>query len=109
MSIVIAGSEVISTARAASAMDRVVPIVVVIGGRAIPASIRGSDGVVGPTNSRVLIANDDSLPGVAHRPNLRRVDALYAQFDGVEAFIRFAGIGDLGIFDPALWPVRLDF
>ncbi len=46
------------------------PVVVVVGGHAIPAAVMGLDGRMGPVQSGVVGGQHDPLAGVAQRPNL---------------------------------------
>ena len=59
---------------AAARVDRVVPVVVVVGGRAVPAAVLRLERGVVPLVARVLPGDDDALSGDAQRPDLRRVN-----------------------------------
>ncbi len=74
----------ISAADAAATADGVVPVVVVVGGSAVPATILVDERRVVPIVAGVLPADDETLAGVAQRPHLRRADVLDIPFDGLE-------------------------
>src|SRR5439155_16327923 len=77
------------------AVDRVVPVVVVVGDAAVPAAVMRLEGVVGPAHARLLVADHDSLAGEAHRPELESVHLDDARLDGCGRL----GLGDAGLRD----------
>ena len=52
-------------------MDRVVPVVVVAGGRSVPSPVCRLESRVGPRDPRVLTRDDDPDAGLPHRPDFR--------------------------------------
>ena len=93
---------------AAAGVNGVVPVEVVIGGRAVPAAILGLERDVGPTHPGILVADDNALTGKAQRPDRRRVHIFDAPFDRGR-IIRRTGVirnsrsPDLRSSAPACW------
>ena len=81
--VVVAGHRAVRAADAAARVDRVVPVVVVVGRGAVPAPVVRLERVVRPAHPGVLVADHDSLPRVAERPDLGRVDLRHARLDCV--------------------------
>src|SRR6266542_6790196 len=106
--IVVAGNRRVGPAGSTAAMDRVVQVVVVIGGRAVPAAIVVLEGEMGPANTGILAGDDHALAGKPHRPDGRSVDVLNAPFGHIGAVGPDARRRDHGIFDPSARPVRID-
>src|SRR4029077_15426626 len=52
-------------------MNAIVPVVIVTGSHSVPAAIVRLNCIVGPANTGVRTSNNDSLAGIAERPNLR--------------------------------------
>ena len=59
------------------------PIVIVIGHRAVPTSIVSLQGYMGPTVTGIVASNHDPLSQETEPPHVRRVDEGDARFDGV--------------------------
>src|SRR5206468_2208792 len=60
-------------AKSATRMNAVMPVVIVIRSRAVPAAVMGLDRVMGPVKASISIAYDDALTCKAQSPNIRRV------------------------------------
>ena len=91
------------------AVDRVVPVVVVVGCRAGPAAVVRLEGVVRPAHAGVLVADHDPLAGEAHRPELGSVHLDDARLDGRGRLgLGDAGLRDLAALDPLRAVVRFD-
>ena len=54
-------------------MDGIVPVVIVVGGYAVPAAVMRLDCVMGPAKTGIRSGDHNSLAGVAERPHLRRM------------------------------------
>jgi hypothetical protein len=79
---IIARSLRIVAARITNAVvDRIVPIVIVIAVRPIPAAVVRLQRVVRPTNAGIGAGNNNVLPGVTKRPYLRGMGVLDSRFD----------------------------
>jgi len=65
----------IGAALPAAAVNGIVPVIVVAGGRAVPAPIPVHEGRMPPVNPRILAGDDDALPRVAQGPGVVGVDA----------------------------------
>ena len=64
-------------------MNAVVPVVVVISRRAIPAAVMILERVMRPAITGVGPTHNDSLPRETLRPDLRRVDVVNTCLDGL--------------------------
>ncbi len=64
-------------------MNRIVPIVIVIGGCSVPAAIVRFERVMRPAHSRVCAGNHNILSGVAQRPYLRGVSVIDPGLDQI--------------------------
>ena len=73
MTMVITWLQRVADAKTGARMNTVVPVVVMIGGGAAPAAIVRLERVMIPEITSVSAPNDDSLPGISYRPDLRRV------------------------------------
>ncbi len=78
VAVVIAGFGRIGPAGASPAMDRVVPVIVVGGGDAVVAPVLVDQRRMVPIVAGILPGDDDTLAGVAQRPDVVGVDTLYA-------------------------------
>ena len=82
VAIVIARERRIIAARIVYAvMDSVVPVVIVIGVLTVPATVVRFKRVMRPANTRVGAADNNILPGISQRPDLRRVGVIDAGFN----------------------------
>ena len=70
VAVVVAGLLGVVPAGPSAAVDRVVPVVVVVRRGAVPPPVLALEGRVGPSVARVLAAHDDALPLVAQRPHV---------------------------------------
>ena len=85
MPVIVAGGRRIHAAATAvsSGVDGIVPVVVVVGRRAIPAAVLALQRGVIPLVAGVLPADHDPLAGEARGPHIRRVDFGDVPLDGV--------------------------
>ena len=82
VTVVIAGGRRIVPARITDAvMNRIVPVIIVIGVLAVPATVMRLKRVVTPANSSVRVGNNNLLPREPERPYLRRMRVIDARFD----------------------------
>ena len=78
---VITGLLVVGAARSAPGVDRIPPVVIVIGVNPVPATVMRFQRIVRPAHAGILIAHYDALPRKAHCPDLRRIHILHAPLD----------------------------
>ena len=64
-------------------MDRVVPVVIVVGVHSIPAAIMRLQRVMRPSNAGIGARQNNSLPGESQRPHLGCVRVIDARFDRI--------------------------
>ena len=76
-------------------MDGVVPVVVVVGCGAVPASVVRSQAGVGPAHAGILVGDDDVLAGVAQSPHLRGIDPLHSPLNDLRGVSGVGAVGDL--------------
>jgi hypothetical protein len=81
MAMVVAGGQVVRPADAASRMDRIVPVVIVISINSIPATVVWFQRKVRPAHAGVLVAYYDPLSSEAQRPDRWSVHILHAPLD----------------------------
>jgi hypothetical protein len=81
-------------------VDRVMPVVIVVGGAAVPTAVMRLQRRMVPLHPGVLHRDDDALPRVSHGPHRRSVDVTHAPFDGGSAgHVRLSE--RRGVLDPA--------
>jgi hypothetical protein len=82
VSIVITGKRRIEAARIGGAIvDRIVPVIIVIGVHSVPPTVMRLQSVMGPAHARVCASNNNVLSCEAFRPYLRRVRVIDAGFN----------------------------
>src|SRR5688572_25474092 len=110
VAVVIAGLLGVGAAGTAAAVDGVPPVIVVVGGRAVPATILVLDSKVCPAYTSILACYYYALACVTHGPHLGRVHVYHSPFDDARDSRRIGHfvVGDLFVLDPALRAVRLD-
>lgn len=98
---------VIAAGVAHGIVDRIVPVVVVIGAAAVPAAVVRFERRVVPLRAGVLVRDHDPLSGVTHRPHCRSIDVTQPPLHGSGAGGVCLSQGG-GIIDPANWCVGFD-
>ena len=79
---IIARKRRIVAARVADAVvDRVVPVVIVVGVLSVPAAVVRFQCVMRPANTGIRAGNNDVLPGESQGPHLRRMRVIDARLD----------------------------
>src|SRR6185436_12734129 len=81
-------------------VDRIVPVVIMISGGSIPATVMWFQRIVRPAHAGVLVAYYDSLPGEAQGPNWGSVHILHTPLDDRRFTRRDAKVRNRWIFDP---------
>ena len=94
-----------ATGGAASAVDRVVPVVVVVGRRAVPASVLGLERVVRPAHTGVLVRDHDPCPV---KPSVHTPGACTWFTPGSTVSGEWALCGGIYAVEPVRLRVRLD-
>ena len=97
---VIARRLVVGATDAATGMDGVVPVVIVIGSSPIPAAVVRFQRNVRPAHAGVLVADDDALASEAQCPHLRRIHILHAPLDDRGITRCHPKVRNRGIFNP---------
>ena len=82
MSVVVARLDGVEAAATAARMNRVVPVEIMVGGDAVPATIFWFQCVVSPKHARVFVADDYTLASETQRPNCRRVNIHHSPLRG---------------------------
>ncbi len=83
VTIVVAGHGGIGSARATTAVDGVVPVIVVRRSDPVVAAVLIDQGRVIPVVARILSGDHDALPGVSQRPHIVSVDAGHVPLDSI--------------------------
>ena len=72
---------IVAAGVAGAVMNRVVPVVIVIGVHAIPAAVVRFKRIMGPANTCIGAGNNNVLPGESQRPHIWRVRVSDSGFD----------------------------
>src|SRR5207245_1513153 len=75
---------------------------------AVPSAVMRLNRVLRPAHSRILVPDDNSLPGKAKGPDRGSVDVLYSEFHSVRTLISRRIPGNSGIFDSANGLIGID-
>src|ERR1044072_7096608 len=88
-------------------MDRIVPVVVVVGGHPVPTTVMRFQRSVRPAHTSILVTDDNALAGEAHCPHLWSIYVLHAPLDGGGITWCNAKVRNCWIFGPTGYSVRI--